>query len=176
MNLDAKINMVGSEIANILDENMINKLLGVLANDGVYAMWVYAQNKIDWSFDSNKNSFEEKMLIKFIKVLDFGVDFKVKDEILKEILDESCIDKVVELTQKIEQLNNEIKVLKKDKNKQKELTKKKKEKDKILNERNKKFNYFFQTLSQDLNQLLFFKEMLEKALIYARYHAKAGNE
>jgi hypothetical protein len=176
MNLDAKINMVGSEIANILDENMINKLLGVLANDGVYAMWVYAQNKIDWSFDSNKNSFEEKMLIKFIKVLDFGVDFKVKDEILKEILDESCIDKVVELTQKIEQLNNEIKVLKKDKNKQKELTKKKKEKDKILNERNEKFNYFFQTLSQDLNQLLFFKEMLEKALIYARYHAKAGNE
>jgi hypothetical protein len=176
MNLDAKINMVGFKIANILDENMINKLLGVLANDGVYAMWVYAQNKIDWSFDSNKNSFEEKMLIKFIKVLDFGVDFKVKDEILKEILDESCIDKVVELTQKIEQLNNEIKVLKKDKNKQKELTKKKKEKDKILNERNEKFNYFFQTLSQDLNQLLFFKEMLEKALIYARYHAKAGNE
>jgi len=31
---------------------------------------------------------------------------------------------------------------------------------------------FFQNLSEDLNKLLFFKEMLEKALIYARYHAK----
>jgi hypothetical protein len=41
----------------------------------------------------------------------------------------------------------------------------------------KELDKFFQTLSQDLNQLLFFKEMLEKALIYARYHAKAmGDE
>ena len=32
---------------------------------------------------------------------------------------------------------------------------------------------FFEALSEDLHKLLFFREMLEKALIYARYHAKA---
>jgi len=32
---------------------------------------------------------------------------------------------------------------------------------------------FFELLSEDPHKLLFFREMLEKALIYARYHAKA---
>ena len=169
MNLDAKINMVGFKIAEILDENMINKLLGVLANDGVYAMWVYAQNKIDWSFDSNKKRFEEKTLIKFVKALDFGVEFKIKDKTLKEILDDNHIQEIINLSKNIEELNSQIKQLQ-HKNKQKELEEIRKQK---VKERNEKFNYFFQTLSEDLTQLLFFKEMVEKALIYARYHAKA---
>lgn len=32
---------------------------------------------------------------------------------------------------------------------------------------------FFQNLSSDLHKLLFFRDILEQALIYARYHAKA---
>jgi len=109
-NLDAIINKVGFEIVEKIKEkgkdkskykNFIDKALGVLANDGVYAYWVYCQsNSID----------------------DVFID-ELKD--IKEII------------------NNE--------------------------QNNQKF---FQNLSEDLNKLLFFKEMLEKALIYARYHAK----
>ena len=36
---------------------------------------------------------------------------------------------------------------------------------------------FFQKLSRNLHDLLFFKDLLEKALIYARYHLKTlGDE
>jgi len=109
-NLDAIINKVGYEIVEKIKrkgkdkskyKNFIDKALGVLANDGVYAYWVYCQS----------NSIDDV----FINEL--------KD--IKEII------------------NNE--------------------------QDNQKF---FQNLSEDLNKLLFFKEMLEKALIYARYHAK----
>ena len=109
-NLDAIINKVGFEIVEKIKgkgkdkskyKNFIDKALGVLANDGVYAYWVYCQS----------NSIDDV----FINEL--------KD--IKEII------------------NNE--------------------------QDNQKF---FQNLSEDLNKLLFFKEMLEKALIYARYHAK----
>jgi len=109
-NLDAIINEVGFEIVEKIKEkgkdkskykNFIDKALGVLANDGVYAYWVYCQsNSID-------------------------------DVFINELKD---IKKII---------NNE--------------------------QDNQKF---FQNLSEDLNKLLFFKEMLEKALIYARYHAK----
>ena len=138
MNLDAKINMVGFKIANILDENMINKLLGVLANDGVYAMWVYAINKL-----------KDTELLKFLKELSI---LPINIDTLKNYQFENTINE-------IENESN---------------TKKRKIK---FSQKVKELDKFFQTLSQDLNQLLFFKEMLEKALIYARYHAKAmGDE
>lgn len=35
------------------------------------------------------------------------------------------------------------------------------------------YNNFFIQLSEDLRSLLFFKDIIEKILIYARYHAKA---
>jgi len=103
MNLDATINKVGFEIANILDENLINKLLGVLAQDGVYAMWVYAKAK--------KDIMESELYGK-----------------LKSILDISNYED---------------------------------------------YEQYFQKLSEDINELLFRKELIEQALIYARYHAKA---
>jgi len=134
MNLDAKINMVGFKIAEILDENMINKLLGVLANDGVYAMWVYAINKL-----------KDIELLEFLKELSI---LPVNIDILKNYQFEDSI--------------NEIKNESNQKQRKIKYSQKVKELDK-----------FFQTLSQDLNPLLFFKEMVEKALIYARYHAKA---
>jgi len=101
-NLDAKINIAGYEIAKILDENLINKLLGVLANDGVYAMWIYSKSKKD----INENKFLEKL----------------KD---------------------------------------------------LLKADSQNYKKFFSELSNNLNQLLFFKELLEKTLTYARYHAKS---
>ena len=112
MNLDAKINMVGFEIVKAIQEknkdkktkykNFIDKALGVLANDGVYAYWVYCKAN---------------------KITDVFID---KLEKLQRII------------------NNE--------------------------EDNETF---FKELSNEINQLLFFKEMVEKTLIYARYHAKA---
>ena len=160
MNLDAKINMVGFKIAEILDENMINKLLGVLANDGVYAMWVYAINKL-----------------KDIELLEFLLNISLLPVQLSnnKQLKKDDLDLLKQLYEEIQSLNKEISDLKKQKKKQEEddkkqelINKKREYKDKFKN------NYeFFQTLSQDINQLLFFKEMVEKALIYARYHAKA---
>lgn len=35
------------------------------------------------------------------------------------------------------------------------------------------YDKYFSNLSQDIHKLLFFKEILEKVLTYARYHAKA---
>ena len=82
---------------------------------------------------------------------------------------DSNFSNVFILTQKIKTLQNEIKNardnrVKEEKKREKE--QKEKERDKILNE-------FFWKLSSDIHQLLFFKDMVEKALIYARYHAKA---
>ena len=111
-NLDAIINELGFEIVKAIDsmpkdksryKNYIDKALGVLANDGVYAYWVYCKaNKIDDVF-INK-------LEKIMKIVSDKIDDKEQ---------------------------------------------------------------FFQNLSSDIHQLLFFKDMVEKALIYARYHAKA---
>jgi len=155
-NLDAVINKVGFEIAKILDENLINKLLGVLANDGVYAMWIYALNKL-----------KEKELLKLLLAISsFPVQIKDKE---RKIIKLENIQKQIELFKKINGLKNE---LKQNKNNQeiKEELKTKEEEYKNLFVKN---YVFFKILSKDLNQLLFFKELLEKALIYARYHAKA---
>ena len=125
-NLDAMINKIGFEIVEKIKQkkeneknkykNEIDKSLGVLSNDGVYAYYVYVKSK------------------------------KIEDVFLK----------------KIEDILQYIDI--KDKNK------------KSFNELNQEF---FETLSKNLSALLFFREIIEKILIYARYHAKAmgeGNE
>jgi di/tripeptidase len=169
-NLDAIINEVGFEIAKILDENLINKLLGVLANDGVYAMWVYAINKVD-----------ENILLKILLQLkNFPIQIKdennnfVKLDNIQEQLE--LFNNIIELNEKIKNLKKELRLSKDNERKKEELNKQ----EKILNSTKEKYkklfqkNYdFFKILSTDINQLLFFKELLEKALIYARYHAKA---
>ena len=107
-NLDSQINKISYEITNFLDTTLIEKCLGVLANDGVYAYYIYCKNKTD------------KQFIKYI------------------------YDKLKEL------LNSDF---------QSENT-----------------DVFFANLSQDLHQLLFVKEILEKILTYARYHSKAKGD
>ncbi len=92
--------------------NEIDKSLGVLSNDGVYAYFVYVESK------------------------------NINDVFLDQIRD----------------ITNIVKV---------------RSEGKLINELNQ--NYF-QKLSEDLNSLLFFRDILEKILIYARYHAKALGE
>jgi CRISPR/Cas system CMR-associated protein Cmr5 small subunit len=84
--------------------NEIDKSLGILANDGVYAYYVYVKSK------------------------------KVEDIFLKKL--EPITKYICNTEQPLD-------------------------------------NSFFEKLSSDINNLLFFREILEKVLIYARYHAKA---
>lgn len=113
MNLESEIYRLSLELSENLDENDINKLLGILANDGVYAMWVYAMDKF------------KKGNGKLGKV----------QNLIKEL------DKFVKV-----EINGDIN------------------------------DTYFQNLAQDLNKLLYMKELLEKVLIYARYHARARGE
>ena len=156
-NLEYEINSVAFEIVseNILDETEINKLLGVLANDGVYAMWVYALDKIKIKDNKDRMGLFINQLFNFSEIF----------EILNE---ESNTGKKIS---GLRELNNEInKLLKKEEklndNEKIELKNKTKKRNKIILE-------IFKELSKDINDLLFFKEILEKTLIYARYHAKA---
>lgn len=114
-NLDAMINKIGFEIVKEIKnkgkdktkyKNEIDKAIGVLSNDGVYAYYVYIKSK------------------------------KVDDVFLNKLTD---ILKFIPLKNSYTKLNQA----------------------------------FFEELSNDLNSLLFFREILEKILIYARYHAKA---
>lgn len=114
-NIEADINKMSFEIVESIFKkegsqrskyiNEIDKALGVLVNDGVYAYYVYVKSK------------------------------NISDVFLKLI----------------EDLRNFV-----------DNTKEEKE-----------WEDYFQELSKDLNKLLFFRELLEKVLIYARYHTKA---
>jgi len=116
-NLNALINNIGYQIVERIKEkgsdktkykNEIDKALGVLSNDGVYAYYVYVKSR------------------------------KISDVFLDEI-------------KPIEAYCNAP-----------------------LQDDN--WQNFFENLSEDLSGLLFFREILEKILIYARYHAKAMEE
>jgi len=127
-NIDPTINQLGFEIVEkinakskekkrLLNHN-IEKSLGVLVNDGVYAYYVFcrAQDKKD------QNDFQEIFIKLPVNKLKKFVTPELKDS-------EGDSEK------------------------------------------------FFQNLSNNLSQLLFFRQLLERALIYARYHAKAiGDE
>jgi hypothetical protein len=112
MNLESEIYRLSFELSEKFEENDLNKLLGVLASDGVYAMWVYAKDKFN------------------------------KDQ-----------QKIKEINRLIKDLDNFVK-----------------------GNKNNIDNKYFQNLAQDLNKLLFMKELLEKVLIYAIYHAKAKGD
>jgi len=119
-NLESEIYRLSFELSQSLDENEINKLLGILSSDGVYAMWVYAMDK--FNDKNNKHDKKEKK------------------------------DKIENLLKEMNKFVN------------------------ALSTNNDIDNRYFQTLAQDLNKLLFMKELLEKVFIYARYHARAkGN-
>lgn len=118
INIEAELNKMSFELVQAIKgknnkiskyKNAIDKSLGVLMNDGVYAYYIYVNS---------------------------------------EEIDDVFIDKIKDLKKFIE-----INVENKDNLKLDEA--------------------YFQSLSEDLEKLLFFRELLEKVLIYARYHAKA---
>jgi hypothetical protein len=125
MNLESEIYRLSFDLSKKFEENELNKLLGVLASDGVYAMWVYAKDK----FKKNEDQPKIEKINELIRNLDNFVDDKKDNKKDGENIDNKNID-----------------------------------------------NEYFQNLAQDLNELLFMKELLEKVLIYAIYHAKAKGD
>jgi len=115
-NIDALISEISYKlIEKILDsenktklKNLIDKSLGVLSNNGVYAYYVY--------IISQKSKEAEEIFL------------DIFEDIFKMI--NSNFDK-------------------------------------------RKKQEYFQQISEDIYKLLFLKQLLEKTLIYARYHAKA---
>jgi TolA-binding protein len=172
MNLESNIYELSFELSEFIDKNDLQKLLGVLANDGVYAMWVYAMDKLDWKFSDNVNKMKKMVLFKLLSVIS-----ELDKYSLKKLDFDKCLKEIADLTQRLSILEGEIKELQKEKNKEKEQKEQKEEEIKnITKERNQKMNQYFQNLAQDLNKLLFMKELLEKVFIYALYHAKAKGD
>ncbi|GAQ24751.1 MULTISPECIES: hypothetical protein [Tepidanaerobacter] len=136
-NLDAVINKLGYNILKSISETRgpersglkahIDKALGVLVNDGVYAYYVFCKSK---DKDKDNKIYSKIFVNDIIKELKEYVN--LKDEKLKDI---------------------------------------------NYSDREGRNEAFFQNLSENLHELLFFREALETVLIYARYHVKAlGDE
>lgn len=118
INIEAELNKMSFELVRAIKgknnkiskyKNAIEKSLGVLMNDGVYAYYLYVKS---------------------------------------EEIDDVFLDKIKDLKKFVE-INGEN------------------------NDSPKLDVEYFQSLSEDLEKLLFFRELLEKVLIYVRYHAKA---
>jgi hypothetical protein len=134
-NIDAIINQLGFSIFENIKTykgrernaliSHIDKALGVLVNDGVYAYYVFCKSKD--KDDENKEKPFTKIFINDI-VKELKVYFNIKNNNLENTVQQNEGDEE---------------------------------------------RYFFQNISQELHELLFFREVLERVLIYARYHAKA---
>jgi len=173
LNIEALINKIAFDIVNeeILKENEINKLLGILANNGVYAMWVYALDKLDTVFKIDDNFLIKRPKLFELILLLKPILYKVYQACFIDGLLQKEENKKNELTQEIEKINGENLS---DKEKEEKRNKLKKEIiDYLTKEFVKETSIYLQIVSKDLHKLLFLKQLLEKTLIYARYHAKA---
>ena len=171
-NLDALISSIAFEIVNegILDENEINKLLRILSNNGVYAMWIYTMDKLGVKFTEDCASLKEERLFKFLSKI-----AEIDKFISRELDFEQLTTDICKLTKEINNLDKEIKKLRKEK-KEADAQQKLKKKEQKEKERNNKLTGYFINISNNLHKLLFLKQLLEKTLIYARYHARAMGE
>jgi len=108
MNLESKIYELSFELSEAIDKNNLQKLLGVLANEGVYAMWVYAMDKMDWKFSNNIEEMKKMKLFMLMKVISDLSEFSSKkldyDDVLKKIAKLS--EEIDNLNQKLEELKN----------------------------------------------------------------------
>ncbi len=121
LNLDYECMKYAQEVSKIKDSNLENNLrkaLGVLQEDGVYAMFLWLEDK-----DKGKNI--RKILI----------DLLNESEIRKHLLNDSY---------------------------------------RFADEDFSKFCENLREVAQDIDKLLFMKNLLERTLIYALYHAKIG--
>jgi len=173
-NLESLISEISFEIVNenILDETEINKLLGVLSSNGVYAMWVYALDKLETSFKAKKdsNQIERPQIFKLLLKLK-PLLYKVYQTCFIDGMLQKEENKILELKQKISGIESENLD---EKEKGRRISKEKnKITDFLTKELIKESSIYFQLVSKDIHKLLFLKQLLEKTLIYARYHAKA---
>jgi putative protein kinase ArgK-like GTPase of G3E family len=178
MNLESEIYKLSFELSEEFEENDLNKLLGILASDGVYAMWIYAKDKFECKFSKNKEEMKKQKCFRLLEIISNLSKFSSEEL-------EYCtvLEKIAKFTDDIDKLKEEIDKLKKSQN-DKEINKEKKKKIEEYikeikqkeKERSQILNKYFQDLAQDLNKLLFMKELLEKVLIYAIYHAKAKGD
>jgi len=122
LNLDYKCMKCAQEISKISDSNNLRKALGVLQEDGVYAMFLWLEKNANNVRKELTNFLNEggDNKIKIKKYL-LGDDKKFRDE-----FDEFCKDLL--------------------------------------------------EVAQNIDKLLFMKKLLERALTYALYHAKAGEK
>lgn len=139
LNIDSFVNLLGYNIndkcKNDEQRRFIDKALGVLVNDGVYAYYVFCKAK---SKDNKKKDDEEME----------------KEDSIEDIFVRYVVDEINKTNGLNEYFKNEL----------------------IKNNKGLDYEQFFQNLSNDLRKLLFFRDILEKALIYARYHAKAAKK
>jgi len=96
--LEALISKISFAIVNdgILDENEINKLLGVLSNDGVYAMWVYALKELELKFSQDEEELRNCQLFKFLNKIS-----ELDKFITNSLNFEDLIKEVAELTKEL---------------------------------------------------------------------------
>jgi len=181
-NLDAALNELSYEIFKKLEnadkkfQNLCDKALWVLANDWPYAfvLFIISKNAQDIYL---KPIFEDDI---FSEIFWFE---KRKDDVLQTLIRKKeeqineLEDKVQnernesrrkKLSQKIESIKTEIEKIKKIKFESLK---------RILNEnefadKNSIYKIYVQKLSEDLHNYLYFKTLLEKLLIYVRYHLK----
>ncbi len=164
-NLEALISKISFEIVNegILDETEINKLLGVLSSNGVYAMWVYALDKLGVKFYDSVDKLKEEKIFKLL-----GKFANLDKYLIKSLDYEQLLNEIANLTGEIKQLENGLKQAQGNDKKAILENIKVKEKD-----RNEKLTTYFIKIANDIHKLLFLKQLLEKTFVYARYHAKA---
>ena len=134
VNLEHKIATISYEIATkkIIGQNIVDKALGILVDDGVYAMWLFIEEKGEKKDSNNPQVGSDKGKNK-TKPKEFCEEIK---KILEEVvLVNTCDCSTFEGREKC-----------------------------------------FKKLTEDLNNLLLARQILEKLLIYVRHQYKALGE
>ncbi len=165
-NIEYLITKISYELVHdvSLKGNEIDKLLGILSREGVYALWVYTIYKLS----------NEKLAKLVNKLCDIFSLIPPNENLNEGSSQESnySIEKIKRLSknlkEKFSQFDKE-----KNENEKKELMKALK---KELKELEDTTSEYLQNISDDIHKLLFLKQILERTLIYARYHAKASEE
>ena len=165
-NIECLITRISYELVDdvSLKENEIDKLLGILSRDGVYALWVYTIYKLN-------NEKLAKLVNKLCDIFSLIQPSGNLNEGSSQEPDFS-IEKIKRLSENLEEKFSQIDKEKNEIEKKKLMKALKKE----LKELEAKTSEYLQNISNDIHKLLFLKQILERTLIYARYHAKASEE
>ena len=165
-NIECLITKISYELVHDvpLKGNEIDKLLGVLSRDGVYALWVYTIYKL-------KDEKLAKLVNKLCDIFSLVQPNRNLNEGSSQKSDFS-IEKIKRLSKNLEEKFSQIDKEENENEKKKLMKDLKKE----LEELKDKTSEYLQNISDDIHKLLFLRQILERTLIYARYQAKASEE